>query len=1055
LIFAAPASAQTDLASLVSGLEYREIGPAVMGGRISDLAVVESKPQIFYVGTGSGGLWKTENHGDSWTPLFDDQPTASIGDVTLAPSNPNVVWVGTGEPQNRQSSPWGAGVFRSTDAGRSWSFLGLEETRHIARIVVHPHNPDVAYVAAVGHLWGPNEERGVYRTLDGGATWDKVLYLDAHTGAIDLAMDPGDPKTLFAAMYQRQRTGFGFNGGGPGSGIYRTLDGGDTWTELTDGLPEGDKGRIGLDIYRQDGNMVYAVIEADKRNPTRGFRFGGPQGPRQSGLFRSLDRGDTWEKMSNTNPRPMYYSQVRIDPSNPERIYVLGTQLAVSDDAGKTFRNDGAPQIHVDHHAMWIDPDDPDHLLLGTDGGVAGSFDGSKTWREYDNLAIGQFYQINVDMRDPYYVCGGLQDNSSWCAPHNTLSMYGIRNNDWYDVSGGDGFFNVIDPTNPMIMYSESQGGYISRVDVTTGEGMRIRPVARPLPGEEEADEERSFRFNWCTPIVISEHDPATIYTGANVLLRTTDRGVSWEEISPDLTRQIDRKELEIMGVIGSEPMLSPNDGISTYGNITAIGESPLNAGLIYVGTDDGNIQQTRDGGATWTDLTANIRDLPERTYVSRVVASRHVEGRVYASFDGHRNDDYAPYVYVSENYGERWEPIVSGLPHGWSVNVVVEHQRSPNLLFVGNEIGVYFSIDRGESWVRLKNNLPTVPVDDIVVHPRDNDLVVGTHGRSAWILADVTPLEELASVHGAAAAHVFPVQDATNYSIRGGWPFPGVEYAAENPSFGALVRYYLASDAGEEGEEGEGTRGRAQRGVSGDEEPTVKLTIVDGEGDTVRELEGPGKAGVNEVVWDLRMGMLGDAPQGQGGFRGAPRAPKVLPGTYTVQLEVAGETSTADIGVLSDPRIRISRADLQARQDALLSMYELNKSLREANRALGELSGKVSDVQELLGGTEDAPDELVEAAETLKNDLDSLQQDLGQAGGNARVSGAIEGSTTRPTGDQLWQMEQAWDEVPELIEQLNDMITHRLPALYDHLNEHGIRPDPGEAVVVPRRPGR
>ncbi len=1057
LMVAAPAHAQTDLASVVSRLQYREIGPAVMGGRIADLAVVESKPQIFYVGTASGGLWKTENHGDSWTPIFDDQPTASIGDVTLAPSNPNVIWVGTGEPQNRQSSPWGAGVFRSTDAGRTWSFLGLEETRHIGRIVVHPRNPDVAYVAAVGHLWGPNEERGVYRTMDGGNTWEKVLYIDVHTGAIDIAMDPGDPNTLFAAMYQRQRTGFGFNGGGPGSGIYRTFDGGDTWTELTNGLPEGDKGRIGLDIYRKNGNLVYAVIEADKRDPTRGYSYGAPRGPVKSGVFRSTDRGDTWEKMSDTNPRPMYYSQIRIDPSNPDRIYVLGTQLAVSDDAGKTFRNDGATQIHVDHHAMWIDPDDPDHLLLGSDGGISGSFDGSKTWREYDNLAIGQFYQVNVDMRDPYYVCGGLQDNSSWCAPSNTLSIYGIRNNDWYDVSGGDGFFNVIDPTNPMIVYSESQGGNMSRIDVTTGEYMRMRPVARPLPGQEDT-EERDFRFNWCTPIVISEHDPATVYTGANVLLKTPDRGVTWQEISPDLTKQVDRKELEIMGVLGSAEMLSPNDGISTYGNITTIGESPLNAGLLYVGTDDGNLQQTRDGGTTWTDLTPNIRGLPERTYVSRVVASRHVEGRVYASFDGHRNDDYAPYVFVSEDYGQRWEPIVNGLPHGWSVNVVLEHQRNPNLLFVGNEIGVYFSIDRGENWVRLKNNLPTVPVDDIIVHPRDNDLVVGTHGRSAWILADVTPLEELGNVHDVAAAHVFSVRDATNHHVRGNWPFPGVEYAAENPPFGALIRYYLAEDATGEsgGEDADETRRGARRGGANDEnEPTVKLTIVDIAGDAVRELEGPGKAGVNEVVWDLRMGMLDGEPQAQGGFRGAPRAPKVMPGTYTVRLEVGDETSTTDLRVNGDPRVQISRADLQARQDALLSLYELNKSLSEANRALGEVSGKVSDIQELLEAADGAPEELAEAAEKLESDLDSLREDLGEAGRNARVSSAIEGSTTRPTADQLWQQDRAWEEIPGLIEQLNEMIVHRLPALYDELNEHGIRPDPGEAIVVPKRPGR
>ncbi|MEC9241186.1 MAG: hypothetical protein VYA48_00885, partial [Gemmatimonadota bacterium] len=418
--------AQTSLETAISHLQYREIGPALMGGRIADLAVVESKPQVFYVGTGTGGIWRTENHGASWTPLFDDQPTSSIGDVTLDQSNPNLVWVGTGEPQNRQSSGWGNGVYKSTDGGNTWRHMGLEETKHVGRILIHPRNPDIVYVAAVGDLWAENEERGVYRTHDGGETWEKVLYVDEHTGAIDLAIDPGDPNTVFAAMYQRRRTGWGFNGGGPGSGLYRTFDGGDSWTELTDGLPEGDKGRIGVDVFRQDGNVVYALVEAEPRSADQGFRGGG--GPSKSGTFRSLNRGDTWEKMSDTDPRPMYYSQIRIDPSNVDRIYVLGGGLMVSDDGGRTFRSDGAEQVHVDNHALWIDPNDPDHLILGNDGGVAASWDGTAHWQWFNNFPIGQFYAIGYDMRDPYYVCGGLQDNDAWCGPSNTRSFHGIRN---------------------------------------------------------------------------------------------------------------------------------------------------------------------------------------------------------------------------------------------------------------------------------------------------------------------------------------------------------------------------------------------------------------------------------------------------------------------------------------------------------------------------------------------------------------------------------------------------------------------------------------------------
>jgi len=754
----APAATQTTLETAISHLQYREIGPALMGGRIADLAVVESKPQVFYIATGTGGVWKTENHGTSWIPLFDDQPTSSIGDVTLDQSNPNLIWVGTGEPQNRQSSGWGNGVYKSTDAGNTWRHMGLDATKHIGRILIHPRNPDIVYVAAVGDLWGPNEERGVFRTHDGGETWENVLHIDEHTGAIDLAMDPGDPNTIFAAMYQRQRTGWGFNGGGPGSGLYRTFDGGDSWTELTGGLPEGDKGRIGVDIFRADGNVVYVLVEADARTPGQGFGGGGGAGGRsepQSGLYRSLDRGDSWEKMSNTNPRPMYYSQVRIDPTNVDRIYVLGTNLMVSDDGGRTFRSDGASQVHVDHHALWINPNDPDHLILGSDGGVVASWDGTAHWRMFDNLPLGQFYAIGFDMRDPYYVCGGLQDNDPWCGPSNTRSFHGIRHQDWYETAYGDGFFTIVDPTDSTIVFSESQNGNMNRYDLTTGEKTPMRPITGPRAAGDTA---KTYRFNWNSPLQLSPHDPATVYLGANYLLRSRDRGMSWEEVGGlDLTKQIDRAELEIMGVPGSEPQMSVNDGISTYGNLTAFAESPLTPGLLYVGTDDGNVQISRDDGATWTNVADRIPDLPERTYVSRLEPSHHAEGRVYASFDGHRNADYAAYVYVSEDHGQNWRKITDGLPDGWSVNVVTEHHRAPNLLFVGNEVGVFVSVDRGEQWVQLKNNLPVVPVDDILVHPRDNDLLVGTHGRSFWILADVSALEHLSAATLAEAGRIFP----------------------------------------------------------------------------------------------------------------------------------------------------------------------------------------------------------------------------------------------------------------------------------------------------------
>jgi photosystem II stability/assembly factor-like uncharacterized protein len=1004
-----------------------------MGGRIADLAVDEGDPNHFYIGTASGGVFRTTNDGMSWQPLFDEQPVASIGDVTLAPSNPNIVWVGTGEPQNRQSSPYGAGVFRSMDAGRSWTFMGLEDTRHIARILVHPRNPDVVYVAAVGHLWGPNEQRGVYRTDDGGSTWQRVLYIDEHTGAIDLAMDPGDPRTLFAAMYQRQRTAWGFSASGTGSGLYRTTDGGDSWDELSHGLPDGDKGRIGIDVYRRDGNLLYALVEA---------RAG--QG---RGLYRSRDRGESWELMSTTNPRPMYFSQVRIDPNNPERLYVLGVQLHVSDDGGRTFwEDDGAEGIHVDHHAMWINPADSEHIMLGSDGGVSSSRDGSRTWRMFDNIALGQFYQIGVDMREPYYVCGGLQDNSSWCGPSNTLNDYGIRNGDWYDVAGGDGFYTVIDPANPMIMFAESQGGNVSRVDVTTGEGARIRPEARP----DSTGEDREYRWNWNTPIVISAHDPATVYVGSNVLLRSRDRGHQWDDVSGDLTKQLDRSELEIMGVLPTDETLSLHDGVGSYGNITTIAESPLDAAVLYVGTDDGNLQLTRDGGATWTNVAEAIPELPERTYVSHVTASLAAPGRVYATFDGHYADDYAPYVYVSENYGERWRRIVNGLPD-WSVNVIEEHPSTPDLLFVGNEAGVYVTFDRGGRWTRLDGELPTVPVDDIIVHPRDNDLVVGTHGRSIWILEDLTMLQELSDDVLASTAHLFTPRTTTMYSRAGGWPFWGDNYQAPNPPHGVRVRYYVGNPEPALAEDN-GANSDDNGDANGDGHVTIE--ILERNGEVVRTLEGPSAMGIHEVVWDFRMQADDANEEGGGGrFGGGRRAPRVLPGEYHARLRFREAEMSRPMVLEGDPRISISRADLEARQELLVSLHALGGPVRESNGAIRNLTDQVAEIERVVADREGVADEIGNTTDSLEARLEELRDEFRDVGRALRLSGAIEASTSRPTADQEWQVNRVWEDVTAAVTRLNALIENDVPAWHRLLNTHGIRPDPGNPVELPRRP--
>lgn len=1060
---AASVAAQApDLATTISRLDYREIGPALMGGRIADLAVVEATPHVFFVGTATGGVWKTENDGTTFTPLFDDQPTSSIGAVEVDQTNANLVWVGTGEPQNRQSSPWGNGVYKSTDGGKTWQHMGLEATKHVGRMIIHPRDPDVVYVAAVGDLWASNPERGVYRTTDGGETWELVLFVDDDTGAIDLAMDPADPKTLFAAMYQRRRTGFGFNGGGPGSGLYRTVDGGESWVELTDGLPAGDKGRIGVDVFRGDGNLVYALVEADPRSAGSGFGGGGGD---ESGLYRSADRGDTWEKVSDTNPRPMYYSQIRVDPNDADRIYVLGSSLLVSDDGGQTFRSDGAAQIHVDHHALWIDPADSDHLIIGSDGGVSASRDGTENWRMYDNMALGQFYTISYDMRDPYYVCGGLQDNDPWCGPSNTRSFHGIRHDDWYETAYGDGFWTVVDPTDSTIVYSESQGGNMVRYDLITGEKQPLRPIEGP---RAEGDTTKDYRFNWNAPLLISTHDPETIYLGANYLMRSPDRGRTWEEVGGvDLTKRIDRDTLEIMGVPGSEPMMSIHDGISSYGNLTTVGESRFTPDVIYVGTDDGNLQVTRDYGETWTNVVDRVPDLPPRTYVSRLTPSHHVEGRVYATFDGHRNGDYAPYVYVSENYGEDWRRIDEGLPHGWSVNVIKEHPETPNLLFVGNEVGVYVSIDRGDSWTPLEGNLPTVPVDDVAIHPRANDLIVGTHGRSAWIMDDLTALEELSADVMAQDAYLFPVQTRTMWAQKGDWPFIGWQYSGENPPRASRIRYYLRDAAETIAEEGPDettadARADGEDGEDGDETEesegaVVTLTIANRAGEVVRTLEGDAGAGIHEVLWDWRWDAPYEPEEGAGGgpggfFGGPPQGPVALPGTYTVTMEHQAETHTNELTIEADPRRPMATADRMARQEALMSLYRLEKPVYEAGRALDRLTGQMDEAEELLAEHEGASESLTEELEAIQAELEAVEETLDDVDDWLGVRGDIQQASLHPTEDQLWQVDRAWEEAPGVIERINVLITDRVPAFHARLDQEGVRPDPGEPLAVPRR---
>ena len=998
--------------SLLDGLKWRCIGPANMGGRIDDFAVVKSNPNIIYAATASGGVWKTTNNGITWEPIFDDQTTSTIGDVTVSPSSPDIVWVGTGEPNNRQSSSWGDGVYKSYDAGKTWTNMGLKDTHHIGRIVIHPMNPDIVYVAALGHLWGPNKERGLFRSMDGGKTWKNTLFIDENTGCVDVAIDPESPNTLYAAAYQRRRRGWGFSGGGPQSGLYKTTDGGDNWVKLTKGLPEGITGRIGIDIYHSDPSIVYLVYEH-----------------KRGGIFRSEDKGLTWKKMSGTNPRPMYYSQIRIDPNNDQRIWVLGAPMYVSEDGGKNFRTDYVQRIHGDHHAMWINPDNSNHMIVGSDGGIYMSYDRGRTWDFVNSLPLGQFYEVGVDMRKPYYVYGGLQDNGSWGGPSATWYRLGITNEDWFRIGGGDGFYTQVDPTDYTTIYAESQTGYLFRFDLNSGESKMIRP--------EPKDPKETYRFNWNSPIHISPHNPKKIYYGGNKLFISEDRGETWTE-TIDLTTQQDREKLPLMGALPDKSTLSRHDGIAFYGDIITISESPLKEGLLYVGTDDGNLQVSQDGGQTWKNVISKVPGVPKNTYVSRVVASPHTEGTAYATFDGHRNNDFKPYVFMTTDFGESWKNISSNLPVGSTVNVIREHHRNPNLLFIGTERGAYFSIDKGANWEMFNNNFPMVPVDDIAIHPRDNDLIFGTHGRSVWILDDITCLEQFGQNVLASDAYLFNSRPATIFNPYNHKGSTGHKiFVAPNPPSGAVISYYLKEKPKED----------------------VKIIIRDGQGKTVRDLKGQKGAGINRITWDLRYNPPAVPAEASRRFRA--RGPYVLTGTYEVALKAAGQEFKTELKVEGDPRIDISFEDRKAQHDALYSIYEITPLLTASTNKLDTLRKEVNKAKSNLKKVKDVPEVLTKKVEEVIKELDDIRKTLmgdpslgwrgmrqSLRGRIMMLSSSIGGFTGAPSPSQVQKIEEESSALMTLVDRINKVIETDIPTLNTLMNENNIpRIFPGEKI--------
>ncbi|MDO8500239.1 MAG: hypothetical protein Q7S20_00165 [Gemmatimonadaceae bacterium] len=859
-------SAPLDSAALAA-FRWRSIGPANMGGRVTDIEVDPRNSKVFYVATATGGIWKTVNAGTMFFPLFDKERVISLGDIAIAPSNGDIIYAGTGEEDSRNSLSPGGGIYKSNDAGKTWKLIGLEKTQAIGRIVVDPRDPNIVYVAAVGQTWATNPERGLYKSTDGGATWKLVKFISNKAGFVDLAMDPADHNTLWASSWERMRGPYFLQSGGPGSGLWKSTDAGETWTEIKGGgFPSTMKGRIGIAVAASNPKVIYAMVEADtlQKALKKGEVPDTSKAQRtNSGLYRTSDGGATWTLLQRNagDARPFYYSQVRVDPKNSDRVYWMSSVFRFSDDGGKTERR-GALSIHTDWHAMWIDPADPDHFIIGDDGGIAITWDKGGTYDFPNTFPIGQFYGVSFDMSKPYRVCGGLQDNGTWCGPTRTRGRDGASNASWFNVGGGDGFYSAMDPTNPNIIYSESQGGNASRLDVANGArypimrsnagrinfedslivargdtvqpvNLRVTSALDAVRARARADSAARYRFNWSAPFFLSPHSPTTVYMGGNRLLKSANRGNNFYPISPDLSTADSMRIRVSTKTTGG--ITRDATGAETYGTITTIAESPVRPGILWAGTDDGNVWVSTNDGGSWTNLTKRFPGVPPKTWVSRVEASNFDTATVYVSFDAHRDNDFRPYLFVSNDFGRTFRAIANNLPSGGVdyVHVVREDPYNRDLLFVGTDVAAYVSTNRGASWQRFMTGLPTVPVHDLRIHPRDRELIAATHGRSIWI-TDIAPLEQMADTVMGQRAYFFQPTQAYQYAQQFTQQWNGNKiYVADNPQYGATFTYRL-------------TAGDARR-------DTTRIVVTDVKGDVVRRLTGPGGAGVHRVNWDLR----------------------------------------------------------------------------------------------------------------------------------------------------------------------------------------------------------
>ncbi len=1017
----------------LSGMSFRSLGPALVSGRVIDLAVNPEDNDQFYVAAASGGVWKTVNHGTTFEPIFDGQGSYSIGSITIDPINAHTVWVGSGENNNQRSVAYGDGIYRSLDDGKSWENMGLKNSEHIAKIIVHPAHSDVIYVAAYGPLWSSGGDRGIYKSADGGKTWERILHVSDNTGFSDLWMDPRDPKVMYASAHQRRRHVFTYLSGGPESAVYKTTDGGANWRKIMKGLPKGDLGRIALAISPANPDVVYAMVEGfDKEH---------------GGFYRSENLGESWNKQGDYFTSGNYYVELVPDPSDADKVYSMDTWLHHTEDGGKTFKQTGEESKHVDNHAMWVDPASTDHWLVGCDGGLYETWDGAKSWKYFANLNLTQFYRVAVDYDTPFYnVYGGTQDNNTLGGPSRTTNVHGISNFDWQVTRGGDGFEPAVDPEDANVVYSQAQYGWLVRFNRKTGERVNIKPVERKG--------EAAYRWNWDAPLLISPHNHKRLYFAANKVFRSDDRGNSWEVISDDLSQQIDRNTLKVMGTTWGPDAVAIHQSTSIYGNLVAMDESPVQEGLLYVGSDDGIIHRTEDNGASWTKLTS-FMGVPTGTYVNEIMCDLHDANTVYVAFNNHKNGDFKPYILKSTDKGKTWTSIVDDLPERGSVYTLGQDHEVKDLLFAGTEFGVFFSRDAGKKWVKMGGGLPTIGIRDIEIQRRENDLVLASFGRGFYVLDDYSTLRTIQDTTGKEA-HIFPIKDALSFiesnplGTKGKASQGESFYTTPNPPVGAVIRYHLGSKAMTKTDVRRAAEKKARKEDKDvtypsmdallaedlEEKPYLIFEIADASGEVVsRYKEEKFSKGINQSVWDFRMEATSPVvlKEGDGGRYGSPDyGPLALPGSYTATIHLVHDGVVTKLAGPESFKVKALHQDQiePADRDALLTFIdEVNTARKEMRATAEEVKGvkeQLAFMQEAIMKTPNADPSWIQEIDQLRKQVITIEYDLwgdrsrskremeAYPGCIDRVEGIaynIKAHTEAPTQSEKRSLEAAKDE--------------------------------------------